>query len=71
MSDINFNDFESECISKIWDYYYKEIADHEHEEIPISLSLIKLMEVLKRTKNKALITKALLLTISFFPRCST
>ena len=66
MSDINFNDFDSECISKVWDYYYEKIVNHECQALPISLLLIKLMNVLKRTKNKAHITKALLLTISFF-----
>ena len=65
-SDTHTIDEESECILQIWDYYHKEIVDHENEEIPISLLLIKLMEFLKRTNNKELITKALLITISFF-----
>lgn len=41
--------------------------NHEYQQIPISLMIIKLMDILKQTNNKALITKALLLTISFFP----
>ena len=66
MSSIKGNDFEIECISKIWDYYYKKIIGHDCQDIPISLLLIKLMDVLKESKNKGFIAKALLLTISFF-----
>jgi len=66
LSSIRVNDFEIECISKIWDYYYKKILGHECQDISISFLLIKLMDVLKESENKDLITKALLLTISFF-----
>ncbi len=66
ISDFDLIDSEIECISKIWEYYYKEIITHENQELPISLLIIKLMNLLKETNNKALITKALLLTISFF-----
>ena len=58
-------DFESKCISKVWGYYYEKIVDHEPREIPISLLIVKLMDFLKRTRNKDYITKALLMTISF------
>ena len=67
ISEIEVFDSELEYISKIWDYYYKEIVNHEYQQIPISLLIIKLMNLLKRTNNKALITKTLLITISFFP----
>ncbi len=66
ISDFDFNGSEIDCISRIWDYYYKKIVDHENQELPISFLLIKLMNVLKETNNKVLITKALLITISFF-----
>ena len=66
MSDIYINDFESECISEVWDYYYEKIVTHECQALTISLLIIKLMNVLKRTNNKGFITKALLITISFF-----
>lgn len=67
MKENQIDDFELKCISKIWNYYYKEIANQEDQTLPISILLIKLMKILKETNNKALITKALLLTISFFP----
>jgi len=66
ISEIGLFESELECISKIWDYYYGEIENHEYQQISISFLLIKLMEILKQTKNKALITNALLLAISFF-----
>ena len=31
MSDIHINDFELECISKLWDYYYEEIVNHKYQ----------------------------------------
>ena len=67
ISEIEVFDSDLECFSKIWDYYYKEIVNHKYQQIPISLLIIKLMNILKRTNDKALITKALLITISFFP----
>lgn len=66
ISNILHDNSELEFILKIWDYYYEKIEDHEHEEIPISFLLIKLMRILRQTENKALIKKALLITISFF-----
>ena len=66
LSETQKNDFELECITKIWDYYYKEVVNQERVEVPISFLLIKLMEVLKQSNNKELMTKALLITISFF-----
>lgn len=66
LSERQKNDFELECISKIWDYYYKKVVNHKRVEVPISFLLIKLMDVLKQTNDKELITKALLITISFF-----
>ncbi len=60
------NELEIKCISRVWDYYYKKISGHESQDIPISLLIIKLMSVLKKSKNKDLIAKALLLAISFF-----
>ena len=64
LSDNKVKEFE--CFSKILEYYEREIVGHENIEIPISFLLIKLMKILKETVNKTLVTKALLITISFF-----
>jgi hypothetical protein len=48
------------------DFYQNEVLPHEYQDMPISFLLIKLMELLKLTENKTLITKALIITISFF-----
>lgn len=64
--EVQNNDEEIECISKLLDFCENEILNHDHQEIPISLLLIKLMVILKRTKNNFLVTKALIITISFF-----
>lgn len=66
ISEIEIFNSELDFILKIWDYYYEKIDNQEHKEIPISLLLIKLMKILRQTKNKPLIKKALLITISFF-----
>ena len=68
ISRIDRFDLELNCISKVLDYYDEKIVGHEYQEIPISYLLIKLMEQLQRTNNKTLITKALIITISFFKR---
>jgi len=36
ISEIEVFDSDVECISKIWDYYYKEIVNHEYRQIPIA-----------------------------------
>lgn len=64
-------DSELDCFLKLLDYYTDKIIAHENQEIPISILLIKLMELLKRTQNKILITKALIITISFFEHIPT
>jgi len=68
LAEVQNTDNEVECISKLLDFYQSEILNHGYHEIPISFLLIKLMEILKRTNNKTLITKALIITISFFER---
>jgi len=66
ISEIDIINSELEFMLRIWDYYYEKIKNQENKEIPISLLLIKLMRILRQTKNKPLIKKALLITISFF-----
>ena len=68
LTKIQSTDPESDCIVKIFDYYQDEILDQQNQEIPISLLMIKLMEILEKTKNKSLITKALIIVIQFFDR---
>lgn len=41
-------DSEVDCYSKIWDYYYEEIMNHEFQQIPICLLIIKLMNILRQ-----------------------
>ena len=65
LNKFDINNFELECISKVFEYYDKEIVNHKEREISISFLLIKVMNILKKTKNKAVITKVLLLIISF------
>jgi len=64
--EVQNNENELECISKLLEFYKTEIMNLKFQEIPISFLFIKLMKVLKRTSNKILITKALIITISFF-----
>jgi len=64
--EVSIVDSQLKCILKLCDYYEKKIAAHENQEIPISVLLIKLMELLKKNNDKILITKALIITISFF-----
>ncbi|KKM30627.1 hypothetical protein LCGC14_1566060 [marine sediment metagenome] len=66
LAKIQSTDTESDCIIKIFDYYHDEILNHQNQEIPISLLMIKLMKILGITEDKSLITKALIITIQFF-----
>ena len=59
-------DTESDCIKKVFDYYHNVILNHQNQEIPISLLMIKLMKIIGKTEDKSLITKALIITIQFF-----
>lgn len=66
MTKIQSTDTESDCIVKIYDYYQREVLNHQNQVVQISRLMIKLMEILEKTKNKLLITKALIIVIQFF-----
>jgi hypothetical protein len=66
MSLINNDiDFELNYYIRIIDYFQKENCENRKAEIWRSKALIELMEFFKRTRNRTLVTNALLLLISF------
>ncbi|MFX1572558.1 MAG: hypothetical protein ACFFB0_07405 [Promethearchaeota archaeon] len=62
----NYDEFELDCYLKIIDFFQKEKVNKENKEIWKSKSLIELMNYLDRTKNKTLVTNAIILIISLF-----
>ena len=62
----NSEDFELAYYIKIIDFFQSNNIDRDKIEIFKSKSLIELMKVLKRTKNKEFVTNAILLIISLF-----
>jgi len=65
MSNTN-NEAELKYYLKIIDFFQNQSNDSENVELWKDNSLIELMKVLKRTKNKLLVRNALLLLISLF-----
>jgi len=65
-NNINSNDLELECYSKIIDFFQKEKINQEETEIWKSQSIIELMNYLERTHNRTLVTNALILLLSLF-----
>ncbi|MFX1321814.1 MAG: hypothetical protein ACFFAQ_09220 [Promethearchaeota archaeon] len=67
MSLINNDiDFELNYYIRIIDYFQKGNIEYRKAEIWRSKALIELMEFFKRTRNRTLVTNALLLLISLF-----
>ncbi len=65
-NNINSDDLEIECYSKIIDFFQKEKINQEETEIWKSQSIIELMNYLERTHNRTLVTNALILLLSLF-----
>jgi len=64
--NINSDDLELECYSKIIDFFQKEKTSQEETVIWKSQSIIELMNYLERTHNRTLVTNALILLLSLF-----
>jgi hypothetical protein len=62
----NNNDSELAYYLKIIEFFQNQTQDPESIELWKNKSLIELMKVLKRTKNKLLVRNALLIIISLF-----
>lgn len=67
MKVINNNDeLEIDCYLKILEYFQKEKVDRETTEIWKNQSLIELMNLLERTKNRTLVANAIILILTLF-----
>ena len=62
----NNEDFELDCYLKILNYFRCKKINREKKEIWKSQSLIELMDLLDQTKNKNVITNAIILILSLF-----
>ena len=62
----NTKDFELDCYLKIIDYFQSEKASREETEIWKDHSLIELMKLLDKAKNRHLVTNALILMVTLF-----
>ncbi|MFX1374374.1 MAG: hypothetical protein ACFFA0_01045 [Promethearchaeota archaeon] len=62
--DFKSEEFELEVYSQIIDYYQDESINRDKKEIWINKSIIELMKYLKRTRNRKLVTNALILILS-------
>ena len=60
------DNIEAKCKEKILQYYLKESQGQEISEIWYYRTLVKLMELLNRTKNKNLVKNALIILLYFF-----
>ncbi len=60
------DEFELELYMNIIDYFQKEKLSREEIEIWKNKSIIELMKYLKRTRNRTLVTNALILILSLF-----
>ena len=65
---LNYNaeDYELDCYYKILDYFQKEKRNREQIEMWKYHSLIELMKLLDRTKNRTFVTNAIILILSLF-----
>ena len=67
MKTVNSNEeYELEFYSRIFNYFQKSNFDYKKTEIWKSKTLIELMEILKRTKNRVFVANAIILLISLF-----
>ncbi|MFX1418243.1 MAG: hypothetical protein ACFE9N_04900 [Promethearchaeota archaeon] len=64
--NINSEDLELDCYLKIINYFQKEKSNREEAEIWKNKSIIELMNLLERTRNRTLVTNALILLLSLF-----
>jgi len=64
--NINSEDFELDCYLKIINYFQNEKTNREEVEIWKNKSIIELMNLLDRTRNRTLVTNALILLLSLF-----
>ncbi|MFX0082753.1 MAG: hypothetical protein ACFE94_13465 [Candidatus Hodarchaeota archaeon] len=62
----NTEDFELDCYLKILEYFQTEKVSKEKTEIWKDHSLIELMKLLDKKKNRVLVTNALILMLSLF-----
>lgn len=60
----NSGDFELDFYLKIIDYYEDDNISREKKEIWKNQSIIQLMNLLERTKNRTFVTNALILLLS-------
>ena len=64
--NLNSEDYELDCYLKIINYFQKEKINREEAEIWKNKSIIELMNLLDRTRNRTLVTNALILLLSLF-----
>lgn len=62
----NTEDFELDCYLEILEYFQTEKIDRKKTEIWKDQSLIELMKLLDKKKNRVLVTNALILMVSLF-----
>ena len=62
----NAEDFELDCYLKILEYFQHEKVNREKTEIWKDHSLIELMKLLDKAKNRVLVTNSLILMLSLF-----
>ena len=62
----NTEDFELDCYLKILEYFQTEKVNREETEIWKDQSLIELMRLLDKKKNRVLVTNALILMVTLF-----
>jgi len=62
----NTEDFELDCYLKILEYFQTGKVNREKTEIWKDHSLIELMKLLDKKKNRVLVTNALILMLSLF-----
>lgn len=62
----NTKDFELDCYLKILEYFQTEKVNREETEIWKDQSLIELMRLLDKKKNRVLVTNALILMQTLF-----
>ncbi|MFW9942844.1 MAG: hypothetical protein ACFFFT_17550 [Candidatus Thorarchaeota archaeon] len=62
----NTEDFELDCYLKILEYFQTGKVNREQTEIWKDHSLIELMKLLDKKKNRVLVTNALILMLSLF-----
>ncbi len=62
----NTEDFELDCYLKILEYFQNENVNRERTKIWKDHSLIELMKLLDKAKNRVLVTNSIILMLSLF-----